>query len=159
MAMSCYDVHRVRCYVDSPVNSSAKSAKSIPRPSTQRLLSNVKPVSRRPHLQQICRSRERFACSAGSAQADDQPMLQTQGSRSWNSKIGAVYQDLLPGPLLFLPSLLQPASTLISLEGAEHGHEWVHCVLSLLPVTQVRQVFDTAQVQAMIEPATSNKAV
>ena len=88
-------------------------------------------------VQQFDRQRKRFSCSANSAQADEQQLTSSQRSGSWNSKIGAVYQDLLPGPLLFLPSLLQPASTLISLEGAEHGHEWVHWLLSLLPVTQV----------------------
>ena len=116
------------------------SAKPIPRPAVQRLrpTSAVGSLRRNCSRQHNISGRARFACLASSAQADEQPILSGQRSpTSWNSKIGAVYQDLLPGPLLFLPSLLQPASTIISLEGAEHGHEWVHWVLSLLPVTQV----------------------
>lgn len=116
------------------------SAKPIPRPEVRRLGSSSAAGSLRRTCsrQHNISGRQRFACLASSAQADEQPILSGQRSpSSWNSKIGAVYQDLLPGPLLFLPSLLQPASTIISLEGAEHGHEWVHWVLSLLPVTQV----------------------
>ena len=79
-------------------------------------------------------------CRASSARADE-PQLVRQRSQPWNSKLGAVYQNLLPGPLLFLPSLLQPVSTIISLEGAAHGHEWVHWLLSLLPVPQVTLTF------------------
>lgn len=75
-------------------------------------------------------------CRASSTRADE-PQLVRQRSQPWNYKLGAVYQNLLPGPLLFLPSLLQPVSTIISLEGAAHGHEWVHWLLSLLPVPQV----------------------
>ena len=72
-----------------------------------------------------------------SARADE-PNLVRQTRPSWNYKLGAVYQHLLPGPLLFLPSLLQPVSTVISLEGALHGHQWVHWLISLLPVPQVQ---------------------
>ena len=79
-------------------------------------------------------------CRASSARADE-PQLVRQRSQPWNYKLGAVYQNLLPGPLLFLPSLLQPVSTIISLEGAAHGHEWVHWLLSLLPVPQVTLTF------------------
>ncbi len=79
-------------------------------------------------------------CRASSARADE-PQLVRQRSQPWNYKLGAVYQNLLPGPLLFLPSLLQPVSTIISLEGAAHGHEWVHWLLSLLPVPQVTWTF------------------
>ncbi|DBB09903.1 TPA: hypothetical protein ACH3X3_001510 [Trebouxia sp. C0006] len=79
-------------------------------------------------------------CRASSARADDHQLVR-QRSQPWNYKLGAVYQNLLPGPLLFLPSLLQPVSTIISLEGAAHGHEWVHWLLSLLPVPQVIMQF------------------
>ncbi len=79
-------------------------------------------------------------CRASSARADDHQLVR-QRSQPWNYKLGAVYQNLLPGPLLFLPSLLQPVSTIISLEGAAHGHEWVHWLLSLLPVPQVTFTF------------------
>lgn len=79
-------------------------------------------------------------CQASSARADDRQLIR-QRSQPWNYKLGAVYQHLLPGPLLFLPSLLQPFSTVISLEGALHGHEWVHWLLSLLPVPQVVMQF------------------
>jgi len=85
-------------------------------------------------------------CRASSARADE-PQLVRQRSQPWNYKLGAVYQNLLPGPLLFLPSLLQPVSTIISLEGAAHGHEWVHWLLSLLPVPQVTLTFNLAQTE------------
>lgn len=90
----------------------------------------------------VCRHRigykasSNLICQASSARADDRQLIR-QRSQPWNYKLGAVYQHLLPGPLLFLPSLLQPFSTVISLEGALHGHEWVHWLLSLLPVPQV----------------------
>ena len=84
-----------------------------------------------------CKAKTSLAIFASSAQADE-PSLVRQARPAWNYKLGAVYQHLLPGPLLFLPSLLQPVSTIISLEGALHGHEWVHWLLSLLPVPQVQ---------------------
>ena len=83
-----------------------------------------------------CKANRHLTVFASSAQADE-PSLVRQARPSWNYKLGAVYQHLLPGPLLFLPSLLQPVSTIISLEGALHGHEWLHWLLSLLPVPQV----------------------
>ena len=82
------------------------------------------------------RTKRSLRVLASSARADE-PSLVRQTRPSWNYKLGAVYQHLLPGPLLFLPSLLQPVSTIISLEGALHGHEGVHWLLSLLPVPQV----------------------
>ena len=82
--------------------------------------------------------RSGFVCRASSTQVDKAQLL-AQRSQPWNRKLGAVYQHLLPGPLLFLPSLLQPVSTLISVEGAKHGHEWVHWLLAVLPVRQVRK--------------------
>ena len=82
-------------------------------------------------------SHRQLHIAASSARAEE-PSLVRQTRPSWNYKLGAVYQHLLPGPLLFLPSLLQPVSTIISLEGALHGHEWLHWLLSLLPVPQVQ---------------------
>lgn len=82
------------------------------------------------------RNKRSLPVTASSARADE-PSLVRQTRPSWNYKLGAVYQHLLPGPLLFLPSLLQPVSTIISLEGALHGHQWVHWLISLLPVPQV----------------------
>lgn len=90
-------------------------------------------ITRRPRL----RTKRSLPVLASSARADE-PSLVRQSRPSWNYKLGAVYQHFLPGPLLFLPSLLQPISTIISLEGALHGHEWVHWLLSLLPVPQVQ---------------------
>ena len=88
-----------------------------------------------------------------SARADE-PSLVRQTRPSWNYKLGAVYQHLLPGPLLFLPSLLQPVSTIISLEGALHGHEWVHWLISLLPVPQVHA--QAAYVSGLLTFTTTN---
>lgn len=82
------------------------------------------------------RSKRSLPVLCSSARADESSLVR-HTRPSWNYKLGAVYQHLLPGPLLFLPSLLQPVSTVISLEGALHGHEWVHWLLSLLPVPQV----------------------
>lgn len=83
------------------------------------------------------RDRRTLPVLLSSARADESTIVR-QTRPSWNYKLGAVYQHLLPGPLLFLPSLLQPVSTIISLEGALHGHEWVHWLISLLPVPQVQ---------------------
>lgn len=83
------------------------------------------------------RSKRGLPVLCSSARADERSLVR-HTRPSWNYKLGAVYQHLLPGPLLFLPSLLQPVSTIISLEGALHGHEWVHWLLSLLPVPQVQ---------------------
>ena len=80
-------------------------------------------------------ARSNLICRAHSARVDDAHLVRRP--QPWNYKLGTVYQHLLPGPLLFLPSLLQPLSTIISLEGAQHGHDWVHWLLSLLPVPQV----------------------
>lgn len=137
--MPCLAMHHVRWGIGSSFSTSAKLST---RPAVQPSLLTTSISMQPSHLAHVGRDRKRLECSAHSAQADE---LSSRRSRSWNSKIGAIYQDLLPGPLLFLPSLLQPASTLISLEGAEHGHEWVHWVLSLLPVTQV--CLSTALVQ------------
>ncbi len=107
---------------------------------SQRLRSGV--AYQRTSSQACQRIRHRpskgMTCCASSARANE-PQLVGQRSQPWNYKLGAVYQHLLPGPLLFLPSLLQPVSTIISLEGAAHGHEWVHWLLSLLPVPQVNR--------------------
>lgn len=114
--------------------------------ATKHAVTSAQPLRSRIACQRIGRprvtaSRSSLICRASSARADE-PHLIRQRPQPWNYKLGAVYQHLLPGPLLFLPSLLQPISTIISLEGAAHGHEWVHWLLSLLPVPQVNRILE-----------------
>lgn len=116
--------------------ASGLSVSLVPRQLSTRLTAERRhncSITRRPRLRAV----RSLPVLASSARADE-PSLVRQSRPSWNYKLGAVYQHFLPGPLLFLPSLLQPISTIISLEGALHGHEWVHWLLSLLPVPQVQ---------------------
>lgn len=139
-----FSIFAMRCSTAStfsPMRRVCQTA-AVPVPFVSRHLSTrLTAGSARQNCSVTGRSRSRNERSlpvvASSARANE-PSLVRQTRPSWNYKLGAVYQHLLPGPLLFLPSLLQPISTIISIEGALHGHEWVHWLLSLLPVPQVQ---------------------
>ena len=134
---------RITCstaLMSSPARCVSQTATGFVSRSSGR--GSTKPQKRRQHSCSLTghsgfRNKRTLPVLLSSARADESSLVR-QTRPSWNYKLGAVYQHLLPGPLLFLPSLLQPVSTIISLEGALHGHEWVHWLISLLPVPQVQ---------------------